>query len=255
MAKETTIQKTLDGKTALITGASRGIGRAIAVKLAKQGAFTYINYARNEKAAHETITTIEKDGGRGSLSQFDVRNADAVKDAISKIIKEKGSLDILVNNAGITLDGIFVRTKEESWNDVIDTNLKGVFNCSRLALRYMMKQRWGRIVNITSIVAEAGNAGQVCYSASKAGIIGLTKSLAKEIGSRNICINAVAPGFIETDMTASIGEENREKLVDLIPLARLGRPEDVAGVVSFLVSGEADYITGQVIHVNGGLYM
>jgi 3-oxoacyl-[acyl-carrier protein] reductase len=255
METEALKQKSLAGKTALVTGASRGIGRAIAVKLAKEGAFTYINYAKNETAAHETLTTIREESGKGTLLQFDVRNADAVKAAIKEIAAEQGSVDILVNNAGITLDGIFARTKEESWNDVIDTNLKGVFNCSKSALRHMMKKRWGRIINMTSVVAEAGNAGQVCYSASKAGIIGLTKSLAKEIGSRNICVNAVAPGFIETDMTASIGEENREKLADLIPLARLGTPDDVAGVVAFLASGEAGYITGQVIHVNGGLYM
>jgi 3-oxoacyl-[acyl-carrier protein] reductase len=255
METETPKQKSLAGKTALVTGASRGIGRAIAIKLAREGALTYVNFVRNEKAARETLTIIEDIGGKGSLLQFDVKNADAVKGAITDIIKEKGSLDILVNNAGITLDGIFARTKEDSWNDVIDTNLKGVFNCSKLALRHMMKQRWGRIINMTSVVAEAGNAGQVCYSASKAGIIGFTKSLAKEIGSRNICVNAVAPGFIQTDMTASIGEKNREKLVDLIPLARLGTPDDVAGVVAFLASGEASYITGQVIHVNGGLYM
>jgi 3-oxoacyl-[acyl-carrier protein] reductase len=255
METETLKQPSLAGRRALVTGASRGIGRAIAVKLAKQGAFTYINYAKNEKAARETLEIIEKVGGKGTLLQFDVKNADAAKDAITDIAKEKGSLDILVNNAGITLDGIFARTKEESWDDVIDTNLKGVFNCSRSAIRYMMKKRWGRIINMTSVVAEAGNAGQVCYSASKAGIIGLTKSLAREIGSRNICINAVAPGFIETDMTASIGEENREKLIDLIPLARLGTPDDVAGVVAFLASEKAGYITGQVIHVNGGLYM
>lgn len=255
METETLKQKSLAGRIALVTGASRGIGRAIAVKLAKQGAFTYINYAKNEKAARETLKIIEEVGGKGTLLQFDVKNTDAVKGAITDIATEKGSLDILVNNAGITLDGIFARTKEESWDDVIDTNLKGVFNCSRSAIRYMMKKRWGRIINMTSVVAEAGNAGQVCYSASKAGIIGLTKSLAREIGSRNICINAVAPGFIETDMTASIGEENREKLVDLIPLARLGTPDDVAGVVEFLASEKAGYITGQVIHVNGGLYM
>jgi 3-oxoacyl-[acyl-carrier protein] reductase len=255
METETLKQESLAGRTALVTGASRGIGRAIAVKLAKQGAFTYINYAKNEKAARETLEIIEEAGGTGTLLQFDVKNTDAAKEAITDIAKEKGSLDILVNNAGITLDGIFARTKEESWDDVIDTNLKGVFNCSRSALRYMMKKRWGRIINMTSVVAEAGNAGQVCYSASKAGIIGLTKSLAREIGSRNICINAVAPGFIETDMTASIGEESREKLVDLIPLARLGTPDDVAGVVEFLASEKAGYITGQVIHVNGGLYM
>jgi len=255
METEALKQKSLAGRTALVTGASRGIGRAIAVTLVKEGAFTYINYEKNEGAAQETLGIIEKERGKGTLLPFDVRNADAVKKAITEIAAQQGSLDILVNNAGITLDGIFARTREENWNDVIDINLRGVFNCSKSALRHMMRKRWGRIINMTSVVAEAGNAGQVCYSASKAGIIGLTKSLAKEIGSRNICVNAVAPGFVETDMTASIKENNREKLVDLIPLARLGSPDDIAGVVAFLASGGAGYITGQVIHVNGGLYM
>jgi 3-oxoacyl-[acyl-carrier protein] reductase len=255
MKSENPKSRPLEGKTALVTGGSRGIGRAIAVKLADKGAFTYINYLKNEASALETLEIINNNGDSAELLRFDVSDTDSVQEAITGITKAKDRIDILVNNAGITLDGIFVRTKEESWNSVIDTNLKGVFNCSRSAIRYMLKQKWGRIINITSIVAEAGNAGQVCYSASKAGIIGLTKSLAREVGSRNICINAVAPGFIETDMTSSIGEDNREKLIDMIPLKRLGTPEDVAGVVAFLVSKEADYITGQVIHVNGGLYM
>jgi len=252
---ETPGGKPPDGKIALVTGSSRGIGKAIAVELARAGAFVFINYVRNEKAARETLEIVEGYGGRGSLLRFNVSDFDAVQDAIRNITEEKGRIDILVNNAGITLDGIFVRTKPEEWDNVIDINLKGVFNCCRTAVRYMMKQRWGRIVNITSVVAISGNAGQACYSASKAGIVGLTKSLARELGSRNICINAVAPGFIETDMTVSIGENNRGKVIDQIPLGRTGTPGDVAGVVAFLVSGKADYITGQVIQINGGLYM
>jgi len=247
--------KPLDGKIALVTGSSRGIGRAIAVELARAGAFIFINYVRGEEAARKTLKIMEDRGDKGSLLSFNVSDFDAVQDAIRGITEEKGRIDILINNAGITLDGIFVRTKPEEWDNVIDINLKGVFNCCRAATRYMMKQRWGRIVNMTSVVALSGNAGQVCYSASKAGIVGLTKSLARELGSRNICINAVAPGFIETDMTVSIGEKSREKVIDQIPLGRTGTPDDVAGVVAFLVSGKADYITGQVIHVNGGLYM
>ena len=248
-------EKPLNGKVALITGSSRGIGRATAVELARAGAFTFINYVRNEEAARETLEIVESHGGRGSLLGFDVSDFDAVQDAIKGITEKRERIDILVNNAGITLDGIFVRTKPEEWDNLIDINLKGVFNCCRAATRYMMKQRWGRIINMTSLVAVSGNVGQVCYSASKAGIIGLTKSLARELGSRNICVNAVAPGFIETDMTISIREKNREKVIDQIPLGRTGTPGDVAGVVAFLASGKADYITGQVIHVNGGLYM
>ena len=247
--------KPLDGKIALVTGGSRGIGRAIAVELARAGAFTFINYVRSEEAARETLKIVEDQGGKGSLLRFDVSDFDAVNDAIQGITEERGRIDILVNNAGITLNGLFVRTKPEAWDSVMDVNLKGAFNCCRAAARYMIKHRWGRIVNMTSVVALSGNAGQVCYSASKAGIMGLTKSLARELGSRNICVNAVAPGFIETDMTGSIDEKSKGETIHQIPLGRTGMPDDVAGVVSFLVSGRADYITGQVIHVNGGLYM
>lgn len=245
----------IEGKTALVTGASRGIGRAIAVRLAGTGIFTYVNYVRNEEAARKTLALIQEKGGHGECLRFDVADAGAVAKAIEHIVQERGSIDILVNNAGITLDGIFLRMKEDDWNPVVDTNLKGVFNCSRSALRSMLKQRWGRIINMTSIVAEAGNPGQACYAATKAALIGFTRSLAREFGSRNICVNAVAPGFTETDMTAGIGEMNRAQLLEMIPLKRMGTPEDVAGTVAFLVSPAADYITGQVIHVNGGLYM
>ena len=251
----TPFERSLDGKTALVTGGSRGIGRAIALELARAGAFTCINYVRDEAAARETLKLMEGQGGAGRLLKCDVADFDTVQDAVKGIAEERGRIDILVNNAGVTLNGLFVRTKPEAWNRIMDVNLTGAFNCCRAAARYMMKQKWGRIVNMTSVVALSGNAGQVCYSASKAGIVGLTKSLAKELGSRNICVNAVAPGFIETDMTGSMEEKSRGEALDQIPLGRAGIPDDVAGVVGFLVSEKADYITGQVIHVNGGLYM
>lgn len=244
-----------DGKIALVTGGSRGIGRAIAIKLAEGGAYLYINYVRNEEAAAETLRIIREGNGAGELSCFDVSKFEATQETINCIVKEKGRVDILVNNAAISTDGFIVRMRERDWSNVINTNLTGTFNCCKAVVRHMMKQRWGRIVNITSVVAEAGNAGQVNYSASKAGILGLTKSLARELGSRNICVNAVSPGFIETDMTSSVSDEERETVRNQIPLSRFGTPEDVAGVVAFLVSEKADYITGQVIRVNGGLYM
>jgi 3-oxoacyl-[acyl-carrier protein] reductase len=245
----------LEGKAALVTGGSRGIGRAISIRLAKDGAHVFVNYARNEKAAEETLRMILEQGGSGEVFLFDVSNYKSVQEAVGTIVKKKGRLDILVNNAGVSVDGLIAMMKEEDWDRVITNNLKGVFNCCRAVVRQMIRQHGGRIVNISSIVAATGNAGQVNYSASKAGIEGLTKSMARELGSRNICINAVAPGFIETDMTAFLKEEDKEKVRSQIPLERLGTPEDVAGVVRFLVSEEAGYVTGQVIHVNGGLYM
>ena len=247
--------KTLQNNVALVTGGSRGIGRAVALRLAEMGAFVYVNYLRNRAAAAETLQIINKAGGEGKLLSFDVSDFDTVHKAMAKMAQERSRIDILVNNAGVTLNALLVRMKEQDWDTVIDTNLKGVFNCSRAALRYMIRQRWGRIVNIVSVVAEGGNPGQACYAASKAGIMGITKSLAREVGSRNICVNAVAPGFIETEMTASIDEGNRELIAEQIPLGRIGDPADVAGTVAFLVSRDADYITGQVIRVNGGLYM
>jgi len=248
-------ERPLNGKIALVTGSSRGIGKATAVALAREGAFVFINFVRNEKAARETLDIVKSVGGGGDLLSFDVSDFDAVQDAVKGITNEKERIDILVNNAGITLNNLFVRTNPEEWDHLIEINLKGVFNCCRAAARHMMKQRWGRIVNMTSVVALSGNAGQVCYSASKAGIVGLTKSLARELGSRNICVNAVAPGFIETDMTVSMGEKSREEVISQIPLGRTGTPDSVADIVAFLVSEKGDYITGQVIHVNGGLYM
>lgn len=245
----------LEGKVALVTGASRGIGRAVAVKLGIQGAFVYINFSRNESDALETLRMIRKAGTEGRLCRFDVSDFNATHLAIKKIIDEKGRLDILINNAGITGIGLLARMEEKDWDRVVDTNLKGAFNCCRAVSRYMMKQRSGRIVNLTSVVAEAGVAGQPGYAASKAGIIGLTKSLAKELAARNICINAVSPGLIETGMTTDLIAKHESSVKEQIPLKRFGTPEDVAGVIAFLVSEEASYITGQVIRVNGGLYM
>lgn len=239
---------------ALVTGGSRGIGRAISVRLSDSGAFVFINYHQNEKAAAETLRIIRDKGGDGKICRFDVSDFTATQVAIRNILDTKGTIDILVNNAAVSTDGLFVRTKEKDWNNIIDTNLKGTFNCCRAVIKHMMKQRSGRIVNISSVVAEGGNAGQTLYSASKAGILGLTKSLARELGPRNICVNAVTPGFIETDMTDSLSEENRADIISQIPLSRPGTPEDVAGVVAFLVSRDADYITGQIIRVCGGIY-
>jgi 3-oxoacyl-[acyl-carrier protein] reductase len=241
-------------KIALITGSSRGIGRAVAIKLAEAGIFVYINYRRQEAAAEQTLAAIKSAGG-GSLCPFDVADRAAVQAAVAKILHDQGRLDILVNNAGVMKSGLIARTKEADWDSLVDTNLKGIFNCCQAVSRPMIKQRWGRIVNVTSVVAEAGNAGQVAYTAVKAGVLGLTKSLARELGSRNICVNAVSPGLIETDMTAELTDQEREQIRSQIPLGRAGKPDEVAGVIAFLVSPQADYITGQVIRINGGLYM
>jgi 3-oxoacyl-[acyl-carrier protein] reductase len=245
----------LKGKAALVTGGSRGIGRAVSIRLAGEGAFVFVNYSRSEETARETLRRIGEVGGEGKIVRFDVADTKAATEAIAGLIKEKGRIDILVNNAGESRDGLLVRMKEQDWDRVIGTHLKGAFNCCRAVALTMMKQRSGRIINISSIVALSGNAGQANYSASKAGIIGLTKALARELAPRGICVNTVAPGLIATDMTSAMTEEQREKVLEAIPLSRLGTPDDVAGVVLFLASDEAGYITGQVIGVNGGLYM
>ncbi len=246
---------TLKGKVALVTGGSRGIGRAICVRLAAAGAFVIVNSARHEEAARQTLRLISDAGGEAEALSFDVADHGAATGAIADLVKRKGRIDILVNNAGESRDGLLVRMKEEDWDRVIGTNLKGAFNCCRAVAYTMMKQRSGRIINVSSIVALSGNAGQANYSASKAGLVGLTKSLARELAPRGICVNAVAPGLIDTDMTSALTEEQREKVLLEIPLSRLGTPDDVAGVVMFLASDDAGYITGQVFGVNGGLYM
>lgn len=245
----------LQGRVALVTGGSRGIGRAIVLKLAQAGAKIVINYQGNEAAAQETLDMIKAEGAEGSIYRADVSSSSEVEEMIKTVLTKYGQLDILVNNAGITRDNLIMRLKDEDWQRVINTNLTGVFNCCRAASRPMIKKRSGRIVNISSVVALEGNAGQVNYAAAKAGIVGLTKSLAKELASRAIMVNAVAPGFIQTEMTEQITEEARKQLAQRIPVGSLGNPDDVANLVLFLVSDSAQYITGQVIAVDGGMTM
>lgn len=243
-------------KVVLVTGGSRGIGRACAVAFAKAGASTVIiNYAGNEAAAQESVKLAQEAGAKAEAVKFDVADTAACAAAVENIVKTHGRLDVLVNNAGVAVDGLVMRMKDEDWDKQLDTNLKGAFALIRAASRPMMKQRGGAIINLTSIVGESGNGGQAAYSASKAGLIGLTKSVAKELASRNIRVNAVSPGFIGTDMTAGINDEMRKKMLENIPLARLGSPEEVANAVVFLASDAAAYITGEVLKVNGGMYM
>ena len=242
-------------KVVIVTGGSRGIGRAIAVGFGKGGATVIITYAGNEAAANETLDLIEKHGVKAKAMRFDVADTAACQGCIEEVVKEFGRLDVLVNNAGIAIDGLSMRVKDDDWDKQLDTNLKGAFALMRAATRPMMKQRQGAIVNLTSIVGESGNVGQAAYSASKAGLIALTKSLAKELASRHIRVNAVSPGFIETDMTSKIPDETRAKMLETIPLARLGTAEEVANAVLFLASDAASYISGEVLRVNGGMYM
>jgi 3-oxoacyl-[acyl-carrier protein] reductase len=243
----------LDNKVALVTGASRGIGRAIAVTLAGYGATVIVNYCGSKEKAEEVVEEIKKAGGNAISYQADVADFEAVSTMFSDIVKQCGKIDILVNNAGITRDNLLLKMSEAEFDQVIDTNLKGVFNCLKQASRLMLKQKSGKIINISSISGVIGNPGQVNYSAAKAGVIGMTKSLAKELGSRGITVNAVAPGYINTDMTAVLKEDLKEKVTEMIPLKRLGEVEDIAETVAFLVSDKASYITGQVIMVDGGL--
>lgn len=245
----------LTGKHALVTGASRGIGRSIALELAKQGAHVAVNYAGSEDRAQAVVDEITALGQKAFKIQADVSNEKDVKDMVKTVVDSFGSIDILVNNAGITKDNLLMRMKEADFDDVIDINLKGVFLCTKAASRPMMKQRGGTIINVSSIVGVSGNPGQANYVAAKAGVIGLTKSVAKELASRNIRVNAVAPGFISTDMTDALTEEQKEAMLALIPLGNLGTPEDVASVVRFLASDDAQYITGQTIHIDGGMVM
>ena len=245
----------LRGKVAVVTGGSRGIGRAICLRLAEMGAKVVVNYVSQPDAAQETVNAIQAKNGQAEIAQFNVANDAEVQDAFKKIIDDNGHIDILVNNAGITRDGLLLKMKEEQWDQVLDTNLKGAFNCTRAVSRTMMKQRWGRIINISSVVGFAGNAGQANYAAAKAGMVGLTKSVAKELASRGVTVNGVAPGYIVTDMTSGLTEEITEKIKSEIPMGSLGEAEDVAAAVAYLASDDARYVTGQFIHVNGGMFM
>lgn len=246
---------TLQGKTAFVTGGSRGIGREIAVALGARGAYVYVNYVSRADAAEKTISLLRQAGGEGAVVQCDVADFSATQDAMKEVVGQAGSVDILINNAGITRDGLLPLMKEADWDQVIDTNLKGAFNCSKAVVRSMMKKKWGRIVNIASVVGFSGNAGQANYAAAKAGMVGLTKSLAREFASRRITVNCVAPGYIVTDMTEALPEAAQQKLIGEIPLGTLGSAADVAAAVLFFVSDEAAYVTGQALHVNGGMYM
>ncbi|MFZ2632267.1 MAG: 3-oxoacyl-[acyl-carrier-protein] reductase [Desulfosalsimonadaceae bacterium] len=242
-------------RTVVVTGGSKGIGRAICKAFAGPGTTVYFNFQSAEATGCETARDIMASGGIPVPVRGDVSSEIEVMDFFKKISDETGRVDVLVNNAGIAKDGLLLRMKEKDWDDVIRVNLKGTFNCTKAAARLMLKQRYGRIINISSVVGVTGNSGQANYAASKAGIIGLTKTAARELASRGITVNAIAPGFIKTDMTAAIAEKLESDILSQIPLARAGTPEDVAGVAVFLASESADYITGQVIHVNGGMYI
>jgi len=245
----------LSGKIAVVTGGSRGIGRAISQRLAALGALVIVNYVSNSSAADETVQSIRNAGGKGEAVQFNVAVSEEIEAAFKKILEAHGQVDILVNNAGITRDTLLMKMKDEQWDEVLNTNLKGVFLCTKAVSRAMMKQRWGRIINITSVVGFAGNAGQANYAAAKAGIIGFTKSVARELASRGITVNGVAPGYIVTDMTRDLSEEVTNTIKGEIPMGVLGEAEDIAGAVAYLASDDARYVTGQFIHVNGGMFM
>ena len=243
----------LQGKCALVTGGSRGIGRAVCLELARQGARVAVNYAGNAAAAEETVKACQDLGAEAFAIQADVADAAACDAMVKEVLARFGRVDILVNNAGVTRDGLMLTMKESDWDTVLDTNLKGAFQCMKAVYRPMMKQKYGRVVNLSSIVGVRGNAGQANYSASKAGLIGLTKSLAKELAARKVTVNAVAPGFIDTDMTAALPEKAREAMLASIPMGRLGQAEDVARAVAFFAGDESAYVTGQVLCVDGGM--
>jgi 3-oxoacyl-[acyl-carrier protein] reductase len=245
----------INERVALVTGASRGIGRAIAERLARDGALVLINYLQRQEAAEATVATIVANGGRAELCRFDVADKNAIPTAVQSIVDQHGRIDILVNNAGLALDSLLLRLKEEEWERVMNVNLKGVFLCTKAVTRFMVRQRWGRVINLTSVVGQTGNPGQAAYSAAKAGVIGFTKTMAKELASRSITVNAVAPGFIDTDMTGSLPDQVKTGYLSLIPAGRWGTTAEVAEAVAFLANPLAGYITGQVINVNGGMYM
>ncbi|UJF25787.1 3-oxoacyl-[acyl-carrier-protein] reductase [Planococcus sp. 107-1] len=245
----------LAGKTAIITGASRGIGAEIARKFSEAGAKVVVNYSGSQEKAEAVVAEIQEKGGEAIAVKANVSDSDAVKSMIDETMKAFGSIDILVNNAGITRDNLMMRMKDDEWDDVINTNLKGVFICTKGVTRQMMKQQAGRIINIASIVGVMGNAGQANYVAAKAGVIGLTKTTARELASRNITANAVAPGFITTDMTDALGDDIQKAMLSQIPLGRFGKPEEVAKAALFLASDDSSYMTGQTLHLDGGMVM
>ena len=245
----------LAGKIAVVTGGSRGIGRATSLALAEAGAHVLVNYRSNEEAARQTLALIEENGGTGEILGFDVADPDAVDRGIKEAVERHGRIDILVNNAGISIDQLLLRVQPKDLEMTWATNVNGPIYCAKACIRPMMKKRWGRIINLSSVVGESGNAGQAVYSSSKAAVLGLTRSLAREYASRGITVNAVAPGFIETDMTAELPDAAKQGIVDQTPLGRIGRPEEVAAAVVFLASEEASYITGQVVRVNGGMHV
>ena len=245
----------LQDKVAIVTGASRGIGRAIALELAEKGADVVVNYANNTKKAEEVTQKIEEIGRKSLCLKADIRDEKQMKEMVKEVIGTFGRVDILVNNAGVTNDNLIMRMKEDAFDEVVDTNLKGVFNCTKAVSRQMMKQKAGKIINVASIVGMTGNPGQANYVAAKAGVIGLTKTTALEFASRNILVNAVAPGFITTEMTDVLTDEQKDSMLDMIPLNKLGKAEDVAKVVRFLASDDANYLTGQTIHIDGGMVM
>ena len=245
----------LAGKIAVVTGGSRGIGRATSIALAEAGAFVLVNYRSNEEAAKQTLSLIEKAGGQAELVCFDVADPDSVDRGLKAAIERHGGIDILVNNAGISIDQLLLRVSPKDLDMTWATNVNGPIYCAKACIRPMMKRRWGRIINLSSVVAESGNPGQAVYSSSKAALLGLTRTLAREYASRGITVNAVAPGFIETDMTADLSDAGKQGIIDQTPLGRIGRPEEVAAAVVFLASEEASYITGQVVRVNGGMHV
>jgi 3-oxoacyl-[acyl-carrier protein] reductase len=246
---------TLSGQVALVTGGSRGIGQAVVMALGRRGAYVVINYRANQAAAEKTLADFTAQGGRGELSQFDVASELPVDGAVKRIVDAHKKIDILVNNAGVTSDNLLLRTKSEDWDKVVGTNLKGTVLCTKAVSRHMIRHRYGRIINLSSVVGQTGNAGQSLYAATKAGILGFTKAVAKELASRAVTVNAIAPGFIETEMTAGLPTAVKEEYLRSIPLGRFGACDEVAEVVAFMVGPGAGYMTGQVISVNGGLYM
>ena len=245
----------LSGKVALVTGGSRGIGRAAAEALAKQGAHVVINYVSNEAAARDTAQAIEQAGGKAELVQFDVADGPAAEKAITEVAKRLGRLDILVASAGVAIDGLVLRLKDEDFDRILSVNVKGAVACSRAAIRTMMRAKTGRIVFLSSVVGEMGNAGQTAYAASKAALLGVTKSLAREYASRGITVNAVTPGFVDTDMTSGLTDDQKSAMLTAVPLGRTGTAQEIAAAITYLVSDEAGYVTGQTLRVNGGMYM